>query len=450
MFGLRPPNHRYQAVPFAPIKRERTQTEFKVDGEIPPELDGLYVRNGPNPAGKISGRQHYFSGDGMVHGIRIKDGHPLWYRNRFVRAGNVPKILGESDPGGPVSSQLDVSPNTNIIKIADRFYATIEAGPSMVELSPELETIARSNLDGTLSDGFTGHHKIDPDDGDIHGVVYSNELGKEALYLRMNADGELLNRVEVPLAGTTQIHDMAITQNFAIILDLNVTFSPAMLLRTTLPIRWNGKKTCRVGILPKDGSADDIRWFEVEKCYVYHPMNAFEAGGKIELDVSRYRRASEKDFYGPLGDTEPQICRWTLDLESENGKASEQVLFDAALDFPKVNPKFEGREYRYGYGVEASLSPSFDGAVKMDLERRTLQKQDFNGGMASELTFVPRPNSSSEDDGWLMGYVFQPQRRQSRFVILDARNFEADPLASVWIADQHIPIGTHGGYFPEA
>ncbi len=449
MFGLKPPNHRYQAIPFAPVRQEHTHTEFVMDGEIPKELSGLYVRNGPNPAGKISGRQHYFSGDGMVHGIRISDGQPIWYRNRFVRAGDVPKTLGETDPGGPVSSKLDVSPNTNIAQFGGKLFATIEAGPSMVELTPELETVARSDLGGILSDGFTGHHKIDPTDGDVHGVVYSNELGKTALYLRLSAGGELLNRVEVPLAGSTQIHDMAITENFAIILDLNITFNPSMLLRTTLPIRWNDKKTCRVGILPKNGGSQDVRWFEVEPCYVYHPMNAFEQDGKVVLDVSRYLRASEVDFYGPLGDTEPSIYRWTFDLEGGGTRAEEDILFDAYLDFPKVSPKVEGRPYRYGYGVEASLKPSFDALVKMDLETGTMQRQDFGGGMASEMTFVPRANGEAEDAGWLMGYVFQPHRRRSRFVILDAQDFEADPVASVWIPDQHIPIGTHGGFFPD-
>jgi carotenoid cleavage dioxygenase len=450
MFGIRAPNHRYQSIPFAPVRKEYTHTDFKVDGQIPTELNGLYVRNGPNPAGKISRRQHYFSGDGMVHGVKLQGGAPVWYRNRFIRSGNVPKLLGERDPGGPITNNLDVSPNTNIVKFDETLYATIEAGPSLVELTNELQTVRRSDLNGALRKGFTGHHKIDPTDGDIHGVVYSNKLGKNALYVRLSPKGDLLNEIKVPLAGSTQIHDMSITKNYAIIYDLNVEFDLFMLLKTTLPIRWRNRRPSRIGILPKSGNTEDIRWFNVEPCYVYHPMNAYETDdGKLIIDVSRYARAAEKDFYGPLGDVNPKIYRWTVDLNSSDCAAEEQVLVDLPLDLPKVSPRVEGRPYRYGYGVEATIKPSFDGAVKMDLESGSTERQDFNGGMASELTFIPRKNSVSEDDGWLMGFVFQPQSTRSRLVILDARNFSGPPVASIWIPEQYVAIGTHGGWFEQ-
>jgi len=373
-----------------------------------------------------------------------------WYRNRFVCTGDVPKILGKPDPGGPVTSGLDVSPNTNIVKFGDTLYATVEAGPSLVEITDKLETVQRSNLNGVLGKGFTGHHKIDPADGDIHGVVYSNKLGKNAFYVRLSPDGKLLNEVKIPLVGSTQIHDMSITENYAIIYDLNVEFDILMFLKTSLPIRWKGKRPSRIGVLPKDGTANDLRWFDVGPCYVYHPLNAYEiAKGKLVIDVSRYAQASRKDFYGPLGDTNPQIYRWVLDLACKTATVKEDVLVDLPLDFPKVSPLVEGRPYRYGYGVEATTKPSFDGAVKMDLEAETIERQDFDGGMSSELTFVPRSNPTSEDDGWLMGFVFQPQSIRSRFVILDAQNFSGPPIASVWIPKQHVAIGTHGGWFPD-
>ncbi|MEM0950889.1 MAG: carotenoid oxygenase family protein [Cyanobacteria bacterium P01_H01_bin.74] len=442
-------NGRYQSIPFAPVKQELTHTAFDIEGIIPEELNGTYLRNGPNPAGPISPNAHYFSGDGMVHGVRLKAGKVLWYRNRFVRGGSVSKTLGEKEIGGPVSNGLDVSPNTNIIRFKNTLYATIEAGPSMIQLSPELDSISRSNLEGILAEGFTGHHKIDPEDKDIHGVVYCNKLGNNALYIRLKQDGSLLNKVTVPLSGASQIHDMAITKNYAIILDLNVVFSTSALLKTTLPIAWQDKKASRVGVLPKGGTADQIRWFEVSPCYVYHPLNAFEdAQGNIVLDVSRYERASLKDYYGPLGDTEPSIDRWTLPMNSSEKKAKEDRLFNLPLDFPKVNPQFEGRSYQYGYTVEATLKPSFERAVKLNLMTSEVEYQAFDGGMSSELTFIPRENATTEDDGWLIGFVFQPEKQQSRLVILDAKKFSEPPVASIWIPEQYVPIGTHGGWFP--
>ncbi|MEM6603453.1 MAG: carotenoid oxygenase family protein [Pseudomonadota bacterium] len=440
-------NHRYQNIPFAPVKKEQTYENLDVEGAIPKDLNGLYVRNGPNPAGEISPYQHYFSGDGMVHGIYLKSGSAKWYRNRFVCAGEVPKKLGKSDLGGPVTGGLDVSPNTNIVAFDGQLYATIEAGASMVALSDLLETQGRSDLNGTLKFGFTGHHKIDPVDGDIHAVTYGQKLGKNALYQRLTPQGRLKNSVKIPLTGMTQIHDMAITENYAIILDMNVVFSLTTLLKTTLPIKWDENKECRIGLVPKSGNAHDVRWFTIDPSYAYHVMNAYETDkGDVVLDVSRYEYTSKHDMFGPLGDTPPSIYRYVLPVNNEVKHAGAQPVFNLPLDFPKINPYIEGRDYRYGYAVEATLEPAFKRAAKLDFHKNTVLYQDFNGGMSSELTFIPK--GREEDDGWLIGFVFQPELQRSRLVIMDARDFEADPVASIWIPDQYVPIGTHGGWFP--
>ena len=450
-------NIRYQRVPLTPINSESTHVSLDVDGEIPPDLDGLYVRNGPNQIGEVPPNLHYFSGHGMVHGVRLKDGKALWYRNRIVRTGSAPKVLGQSDPGGPITHNMDASPNTNVVIFDGRMYATIEAGASMVEIDQGLETITRSNLNGALEYGFTGHHKIDPDDQDIHGVVYSMTLGANAQYLRLSPTGEVLNNVVVPLTGATQIHDMSITENYAIIFDLNVVFDPSLLDRTTLPIKWDGEKPSRVGVLPKDGTSKDVRWFEVEPCYVYHPVNAFETNeGDVVIDVSRYPTASEKDLYGPLGDSQATVDRWTLPMKSKGpgflkpqiARAIETRISELPLDFPRVSPLKQGRPYRYAYMVVATLTPSFEGAVKLDTQTGKIEHQSFEGGCVSELSFVPRDGGIEEDDGWLIGFCYDRARDRSRLVILDAQNFSGPPVTSIWIPDLRVPIGTHGDWYP--
>ncbi|MEM6895422.1 MAG: carotenoid oxygenase family protein [Bacteroidota bacterium] len=447
--GAFPNNQHYQKIPLMPIQKESTHLQLKVDGEIPEVLNGLYVRNGPNHIGEVTHHHHYFSGHGMVHGVRLMEGRALWYRNRIIRAGDVTKVLGEQDPGGPISHKIDASPNTNVVLFANKLYASIEAGPNLVELGPHLETIARSDLNGILKYGYTGHHKIDPDDGDVHAIIYNMALGGNALYVRLTPEGELLNQVKVPLTGATQIHDMSITKNFVVIYDLNVVFDPALAEMTTLPIKWNSEKPGRVGILPKDGTTEDVQWFEVEPCYVYHPMNAYETEeGEVIIDVSRYERAAYKDMFGPLGDTEPTIDRWTFALKGNTAQGKEERKIDMSLDFPKVNPLVEGRQYRYGYAIIATLEPMFEGAVKIDYVTGKVEHQSFGGGKAGELTFIPRPGAIEEDDGWLVGFVYQPELNRSRLVILNGQDFSGEPAASIWIPDSYVPIGTHGGWFP--
>jgi carotenoid cleavage dioxygenase len=75
---------------YAPVGSEETVTELSVTGTLPSTLSGRYLRNGPNPITPPDpATYHWFTGDGMVHGIRIEDGEARWYRNRWVRSADV-------------------------------------------------------------------------------------------------------------------------------------------------------------------------------------------------------------------------------------------------------------------------------------------------------------------------------------------------------------------------
>jgi carotenoid cleavage dioxygenase len=89
----------YLAGNYAPVRREHTVTELAVTGTIPAHLDGRYLRIGPNPIAEVDpDTYHWFSGDGMVHGVRLRDGKAEWYRNRWIRTPAVARALGEPAP----------------------------------------------------------------------------------------------------------------------------------------------------------------------------------------------------------------------------------------------------------------------------------------------------------------------------------------------------------------
>src|SRR5258706_15630914 len=127
---------------FAPVKQEHTVTDLRVTGTIPAHLDGRYLRNGPNPAAEVDPETYnWFTGDGMVHGVRLRDGKAEWYRNRWVRSEAVAEALGEQWPSGPVHADMDFSSNTNVIGHAGRTFAIVEAGARPYELTYDLSTI---------------------------------------------------------------------------------------------------------------------------------------------------------------------------------------------------------------------------------------------------------------------------------------------------------------------
>src|SRR5262245_14150410 len=112
-----------------PLTAEYTEEALKVEGQIPPELNGVYLRNGPNPLKMPNhATHHWFVGDAMLHGVRLKGGKALWYRNRWVRATHISEALGEKLVPGPRGPLGNDSPNTNVIGHAGRIYAIVEAG----------------------------------------------------------------------------------------------------------------------------------------------------------------------------------------------------------------------------------------------------------------------------------------------------------------------------------
>jgi len=202
---------------FAPVQTERTVTDLAVSGAIPPELRGRYLRNGPNPfTAPDPATYHWFSGDGMVHGVRLRDGRALWYRNRWVRSPDVAQALGEPVRPSPFDGQVPLfAANTNVIGHAGRTFALVEAGAPPVELTYELETVGPTDLDGTLEHPFSAHPKRDPVSGELVVVAYWWGWGERLRYMVVGTDGRVRHSVDVAVAGQPMVHDTAITPTCA-------------------------------------------------------------------------------------------------------------------------------------------------------------------------------------------------------------------------------------------
>jgi carotenoid cleavage dioxygenase len=439
----------YSTGPFAPVREERTVGDLFVEGQIPPELNGRYVRNGPNPLHEVGPNHHWFLGEGMLHGVRLRDGRAEWYRNRAVRAGTVPKTLGERDPGGPKGmGGADAAPNTHVFRLGRRSFATVEGGPNPVEFDDELETIGRSNLGGFLKSGFTAHPKRDPATGEVHAITYNFGMLGRARYLRLDASGKRLNAVDIKLAGPTMVHDVAITHRHVIVFDLNCGFDFKLFRQNAFPLVWQPNRPGRVGVLPKTGTARDLVWYETEPCFAFHAMNAFEnADGTIAVDVCRYDEGSFGGLGGPAGKTLPTLERWILDPRAGTARASVRRLGATRQDLPRISPLVEGGAYRYGYGLGQNGEEEIV-SVKNDLLSGTEAVRGWNGGMPGELTFVPRPEAQDEDDGWLLGFVTYSDEDRSVLVILEAQDFSGEPAAVVHVPHR-IPVGFHGDWLPD-
>ncbi|MEV6640406.1 carotenoid oxygenase family protein [Amycolatopsis sp. NPDC051371] len=466
---------------FAPVSREHTITELAVTGRIPGFLDGRYLRNGPNPLSEVDpAAYHWFMGDGMVHGVRLRDGKAEWYRNRWVRNPAVAATLNGEDASRFCGLDA-LGANTNVLGHAGKTLALVEAGAPIYELTDELDTVGRCDFDGTLPGGYTAHPKRDPRTGELHAVSYFFGMGHKVQYSVIDAAGHARRTVDVEVTGSPMMHDFSLTEKHVVFYDLPVTFNAEMAvaanvpgaLRTPaklvlsamvgkvrvpdpvtammarkiganggLPYRWDPKYPARIGVMPREGGNGDVRWFEVEPCYVFHPLNAYDDGDSIVLDVVRHPKMFDTELHGP-DEGGPTLDRWTVDLTA--GKVIEERLDDRGQEFPRVDERLVGRRHRYGYAMSADGGANPGGSLfKHDFSTGSRQERAFGEGrQPGEFVFVPSHEDAPEDDGVLMGFVFDPATQRSDLTLLDAGTLET--VAAIHLPDR-VPNGFHGNW----
>jgi len=417
---------------FAPTFEEVTATELAVTGSIPPELNGRYLRNGSNPESGES--MHWFLGNGMVHGVELKDGRANWYRNRYVRT---PQLSGTEQVG--VDDRARSLANTHVIGHAGRILA-LEEGHWPFELSPTLETVGPYTFDGRLETGMTAHPKICPETGELLFFAYGM-FPPYMTYHRASASGELVQSEVIEVKGATMVHDFNVTRNYVIFMDLPVVWDLQNAARSGLPLRWSDDYGARLGVMPRNGGNADVVWYDIDPCYVYHPLNAYEDGDDIVIDVCRM----ETHMKAGAPDAPPRLHRWTI--HQSKGTVSETQVDDRMVEFPRVPDARVGLKHRYGYTAEvASGLPAAAAFRKYDMTTGASTAHVLKGGrMGGEPVFVPAAGASLEDDGYLLSFAYDPAENRSELVIVDASSMSADPVARVHLPVR-VPFGFHGSW----
>ena len=427
----RPNDNIYLAGNMAPVEHEITADDLPVTGEIPVELEGRWLRNGPNPFATLDGPpQHWFLGAGMVHGVRLRGGKSEWYRNRYVL------------PDGS-------GPNTNVGGFAGTTWAMVEAGSPPVEMSYELESLGANRFNDTLTGPFTAHPKYDPATGELHAMAYHwPDLMDHVQYVVVGGDGRVTKTLDIPVPDMPMIHDMSLTPTYAVVYDLPVTVNfDAAMAGSSFPFAWQPDRPARVGLLPRDGTADQIVWCDVDPCFVFHPLNAYDADdGTVVVDVCRYDTMMVSDRLGPFGDSLPTLDRWVIDPIAR--RVTETRIDDRPQEFPRHDPRVGLHRHRYGYTSEVHYDGvNLHGAtLKVDVDTGTTQAHDYGRGRGgAEPVFVPKADSTAEDAGWILSVVYDATTDQSELCILDAEDISGPEVARIHLP-QRVPYGFHGNW----
>ena len=464
---LPPHTHPYMHGAWTPQLEEVDACELTVlAGEIPKDLDGVYLRNTENPIHAPLGRYHPFDGDGMLHQIEFRRGEAS-YRNRFVRTrgfhaeqeaegslwGGLADPVGLSKrPGFGAHGGLKDSSSTDVVVHAGMALSTFYQCGEGYRLDPlTLEDLGVESW--TPIDGISAHPKVDETTGELMFFNYS----KHAPYLHFGVvgpDNKLKRYVPVPTPGPRLPHDMAFTENFAILNDLPVFWDAKLLERNIHAVRLHEGVPSRFALVPRAEGGGPIRWFEAEPTYVLHWLNAYEDGDEVILDgyfqenpTPQPRKDAPPGFEHMLAYLDehsflPKLHRWRFNLKT--GETTEERLCDRILEFGMINGRYAGRKYRYGY----STIPEpgwflFRGFVKHDLETgATVDYLLPEGVYASEAPFAPRVDAKDEDDGYLVTFLIDERNGTSECAIIDAKNLAAGPVCRLALPHK-LSSGTH-------
>jgi carotenoid cleavage dioxygenase-like enzyme len=431
---------------FAPVTTEETVTDLQVTGSLPPELNGLFVRNGSNPPSGTSA--HWFLGDGMVHGVSLTGGTAAWYRNRYVRTPLNEAGADLLSFGGVPGKQNNQS-NVALVHHAGKLLTTGEVGWPYQLQPTDLSTVGAWDFAGRLGDTMTAHPKLDPETGRLHFFGY--EFVRPGLtYYVADADGRLDVVSPIAVEAATMIHDFAVT-------DRDVVFwvGPVMFGSSPdapypdIPFHWDPQGPSRVGVMPLDGSGEDIRWVDIDPAFVFHGLNAHRDGDDVVLRVHKLREA-----FGPRGDLVPShLTEWRIGTAGERLTFRESQLSDRPMDLPAHDRRHTGRETRHGWFAtttppDAEYGFELAGINHVDL--RTGKEDLWDPGpdvRSGEGYFVPA--ADGEGEGWVLTYVWDRTTNLSALAVFDAQAMADGPVARVELPVR-VPFGFHGLWVDEA
>lgn len=458
---------------FKPIGKEYTADtdSLEVIGEIPKDLNGIYVRNGHNQVHEPLGVYHTFDGDGMLHAMHFENGKAT-YRNRFVRTtgflaeqaagkslwpGMLEPHLGTRRGWGSIGAMKD-NAGTDVICHAGKLIATMSQCSEGNRVDPRtLEPAEFDHWNMTVSphQGVCSHFKVDNDTGEMMFFNFS-EQPPYMHYGVVDSYNNLKHYTPIELPGIRWPHDLGVTKNYSILHDLPFIFDPELLAKGERKVTFFKDMPARFGIIPRHGTNEDVKWFEASPCFILHLSNCYENGeDEVVMEgcitTNPRKPAVGKQSHDAIDKMTKQfdksatrylMHRWTFNLKTS--KTKEEYLDDEVSEFPTVCNEYVGKKYRYSYNALFGDKPWWlSGVKKYDLLTNSFQRYEFGEGRTgSEAHLALRDGATEEDDGYLITMITDMIENRSECVILDAKDISQGPVARI-VLPQRIPIGAH-------
>ncbi|MEH6588750.1 MAG: carotenoid oxygenase family protein [Halioglobus sp.] len=481
----------YAKTGYCPIHNELVNAQITVEGEIPADFSGLYLRNGTNsPFGRNDSRRHMFNGAGMIHQVRIENGKAT-YSNQYTQT---PRFLAEKEAGRelytefgdvagggkPVMGKIALSaierrtglaPNIEDVEnsaatTAIQFHngelyalqetslpfklnTRVDDGKLYIDGTGEFESFG-----GRLDAPFTAHPKIDPVTGDW--ISYSTELKTGRIHYNVLSAGQLTQHTELMVAKPAMgfLHDCYVTEKFSIFPDLSLRFDGKGLMEDKAStFYFDPDYKMRFGVIKRDHQdGEAVQWFTTDKPgHIWHTINGWEekrADGGTDIVLFAPVFHAYPSNVPIHSSEEPDAHLYKFRLNLDNGEVTEQrCLVEHFYERPSFNTDYIGKPNQFAYLLDEGRSGGImgKGVMKYDLiNEQDVKYFDYGDYRGGEALFVPRQNSSAEDDGYLIDILSLEEK--SYLVIIDAASMEE--VAKLHIP-QRVPYGVHACWLDE-
>ncbi|XP_034204570.1 carotenoid 9,10(9',10')-cleavage dioxygenase 1-like [Prunus dulcis] len=374
--------------------------------------------------------------------------------------------------------------NTNVFEHSGRLYSIAENYlPQEMDILT-LETICDWNVNGAWNRPFSSHPKKAPNSGEL--VIMGVDAKKPYCVLGViSADGKLLHKVDLEFKSSTLSHDIGVTQKYNVIIDHPLTVDVKRVTMGGLLLKYEKEEYARIGVMPRYGDSDSVKWFEVQTNCTFHILNCFEEANEVVVrgcraltsllpgpdgGLNKYEWFSKgfnfaDDHSAETGYLFSRLYEWRLNMVSGDVEERNLTGTDFSMDFPFINEQVTGLKHKYGYAqvidsmassdtgmgkygslaklyLEESNSTSFEGKCEdlIKVEYHKFEEKNFCSGSV----FVARHGGKGmeEDDGWIVTFVHNEETDVTQVHVIDAKKFESEPIAKLTLP-QRVPYGFH-------